>query len=315
MARVGFITHPDYLKHDTGFGHPERPERLQAIQKQFEEAGLLAELTPIQPEAVDTNWLETAHTPGHIEAIKTRCEQGFDDTGDIDTAICPLSYDIGRLSAGAGIAAADAIIGGELDAAFCAARPPGHHAERDRALGFCLFNNAAIAARYLQKKHGLERVLIIDWDVHHGNGTQNIFEDDPTVFYFSTHQFPHYPWFSGSISEIGTGRGRNANMNAPMEAGAGDEQHLKAFDERLLPAMDRFRPEFVIVSAGFDGHRDDPLSATVVTEHGYAEMARRALGIAAAYAGGRLISVLEGGYDLASLARSVELHVRTILDG
>ena len=315
MARVGYFTHPDYQKHDTGFGHPERPDRLVAIDRQLAESGLADELTRVEPEAVEESWLETCHTPGHIANVKDRCAQGLDEMGDVDTTICPESFDIARLSAAAATSAADAVMAGDLDSAFCSARPPGHHAERDRAMGFCLFNNAAIAARYIQKTHGLERVAIIDWDVHHGNGTQHILEDDPTVYYFSIHQFPHYPWFSGSISENGSGGGRDATMNAPMEAGAGDEQYFKAFDERLLPALDRFKPEFLLISAGFDAHREDPLSATLVTEEGYIEMTRRVQQVANTHAEGRVVSLLEGGYDLESLSRSVEVHIRTLLEG
>ncbi len=314
MARVGFYTHPDYLKHDTGFGHPERPDRLRAIETHLSESGMAEQLVRLEPEPAAESWLEVAHTPGHIANVKTRCAQGFGEMGDVDTTICAESYDIGRLSVGAGLAALDAVMAGSIDAAFCASRPPGHHAERDRAMGFCLFNNIAIAARYLQKQHGLERVAIIDWDVHHGNGTQHILEDDPTVFYFSIHQFPHYPWFSGSISETGTGKGRDATMNAPMEAGAGDAQYLEVFDERLLPSMDRFKPEFVLVSAGFDAHADDPLAATQVTDQGFTDMARRVQDIADSHANGRVVSFLEGGYDLGALARGAEANIKVLID-
>ncbi|MDA0745448.1 MAG: histone deacetylase [bacterium] len=314
MARVGFIGHPEYLNHDTGFGHPERPDRLRAIHSRLEESGLNDQLLAFAPRKADLSWLEKAHTSEHITNVRTRCEQKQLHMGDEETMICADSFEIARLSAGATLEAADIVMDGRADTAFCAVRPPGHHAERDRAMGFCLFNNAAIAARYIQETHNLKRILIVDWDVHHGNGTQHILEQDPTVFYFSIHQYPHYPWFSGNINETGVGEGTGATLNAPMEAGAGDEQYINVFNERLLPAMDRFKPEFVIISAGFDAHLNDPLSATRVTESGFIEMTRLVWHIAHTHANNRLLSVLEGGYDLRSLSHSTEAHLRTLLE-
>ncbi len=314
MSRVGLIAHPDFSQHDTGPGHPERPERLHAIQRRLDETGLQGRLFDIAPRMLEAGWLEKVHTSRHIADVQRRCEQNMRLMDAADTFICPASFNVGRLAAGAACEAVDAVMNSRADAVFCATRPPGHHAERDTAMGFCLFNNVAVAARYIQSAHRLERILIVDWDVHHGNGTQHIFEEDPTVFYFSTHQYPHYPWFSGSGGEMGIGAGKGANLNAPLPAGAGDEQYLRAFDELLAPAMERFRPEFVIVSAGFDAHVDDPLSATQVTEEGFAEMTRRAQKIARIYANDHLISVLEGGYDLNGLARSVEYHLSALLE-
>ena len=312
MATVGLVSHPDYLKHDTGFGHPERPDRLRAITEHLEATGLGRELQSVQPRQADPSWLEKVHTPDHVANVKARSEGGLDCMEDFETMLCPLSFDIARLAVGGAFAAVDAVMESRADTVFCAMRPPGHHAERDRAMGFCLFNTVAIAARYIQETCGLERVAILDWDVHHGNGTQHIFEQDPTVFYFSTHQYPHYPG-TGSIHETGIGPGKGATLNVPMEAGAGDDHYLRAFDERLLPALETFRPEFLILSAGFDAHTDDPLSATRVTETGFVEMTRRALSIAQTCAGGRLISVLEGGYG-GGLSRSVEAHLQALME-
>lgn len=314
MPRVGLIAHPDFSRHDTGFAHPERPERLHAIRSRLEETGLGNRLLEIAPRTLEPDWLEKVHTSRHVADVQRRCEQNkrLMDAGD--TFICPASFEVGRMAAGAACEAVDAVMDNRADAVFCATRPPGHHAERDRAMGFCLFNNAAVAARYIQAAHRLERILIVDWDVHHGNGTQHIFEEDPTVFYFSAHQYPHYPWFSGSSGETGIGAGKGTNLNAPLPAGAGDEQFLRAFDELLAPEMERFLPEFVIVSAGFDAHVDDPLSGTGVTEDGFAGMTRRACQIARLYANDRLISVLEGGYDLNGLARCVEYHLNALLE-
>ena len=314
MPRVGLIAHPDFSRHDTGFGHPERPARLHAIRSRLAETGLRDRLLDISPKTLEVDWLEKVHTSRHISEVKRRCEQNVRLMDAGDTFISPASYKVACLAAGAACEAVEAVMDDRADAVFCATRPPGHHAERDRAMGFCLFNNAAVAARYIQAAHRLERILIVDWDVHHGNGTQHIFEKDPTVFYFSAHQYPHYPWFTGGSGERGIGAGMGTNLNAPLPAGAGDEQFLRAFDELLAPEMERFQPEFVIVSAGFDAHVDDPLSGTRVTADGFAEMTRRVRQLARMYASERLISVLEGGYDLNGLALCVEYHVSALLD-
>jgi acetoin utilization deacetylase AcuC-like enzyme len=216
------------------------------------------------------------------------------------------------LAAGGALAAVDAIMRGEVEHAFCAVRPPGHHAERSRAMGFCLFNNVAIAARYVQKKHGLSRVLIIDWDVHHGNGTQHSFEEDASILFFSTHQYPHYPG-TGRATERGAGAGEGFTINVPMEAGDGDEEYHAIFMNILLPAADAFKPEFVIISAGFDAHRDDPLANMGLTETGYADLTGLVAGIARRHAEGRLLSSLEGGYNLTALAGSVDAHLQALL--
>ncbi len=313
MARVGIVSHQDYLKHDTGPGHPERPDRLRAIHERLETAGLARELDAVVPRSAERSWLEAVHAPEHVKNVKALCQNGSAHTGDGETTICPSSFAIASLAVGGTFEAIDAVMEGQLDSAFCAVRPPGHHAERDRAMGFCLFNNAAIAARYIQKTHGLERVLIVDWDVHHGNGTQHLFEPDPSVFYFSIHQYPHYPG-TGGAAEIGFDDGEGTTLNVPVGLGSGDSAYLGAFQDRLLPAIRAFQPEFLIISAGFDAHGDDPLSGTSVTEDGFARMTECVLQAAKNHSEGRLVSVLEGGYNLQSLSRSVEAHLRALLE-
>lgn len=314
MARVGLVGHGDFQKHDTRGAHPERAERLQALHDHLDATGLAQALVGLAPRHADVSWLEKAHAPEYIAHVKAQCAQGVPYMGDFETMLCPLSFDIARLGVGATFEAVDAVMDGRVDTAFCAVRPPGHHAERDRAMGFCLFGNAVIAARYVQETHRVARVVIVDWDVHHGNGTQHILEADPSVFFFSIHQFPHYPG-TGRADETGIGEGEGFTLNAPVPAGSDDDLYLRVFDDVFMPAMHAFQPQFVIVSAGFDAHRADPLSGTLVTESGFAEMTKRVLAVANEHAHGRLISILEGGYDLGGLSRSVAAHLGVLMDG
>ena len=313
MATVGLVGHDDFLAHDTGGSHPERPDRLRALHERLDETGLRSDLLALEPHLVDERWLNMVHDPAHVANVKSRCERGLDYMEDFETMLCPRSYDIARLAVGATFEAVDAVMDARSDRVFCAVRPPGHHAEYDRAMGFCLFDNVVITARYIQEKYDLLRVAIVDWDVHHGNGTQHLLESDPTVHYFSIHQYPHYPG-TGRAEERGVGNGEGFTLNVPVASGAGDEEFLRAFDEQWMPAMEAFKPEFVIVSAGFDAHVRDPLSGTQVTENGFVEMSKRVQDVANDYANGRLVSVLEGGYDLVGLSHSVEAHLKTLLE-
>ena len=231
---------------------------------------------------------------------------------DPDTSVSPGSLHAAYLAAGGALAAVDAIMANQVEHVFCAVRPPGHHAEAGRAMGFCLFNNVAIAARYVQKKYGLTRVLIVDWDVHHGNGTQHSFEEDPSVLFFSTHQYPHYPG-TGRGTERGKGAGEGFTINVPMEAGEGDDEYHASFLKALAPAAGAFKPEFVIISAGFDAHKADPLASMGLTEAGYADLTDIVAGIAKRYANGRILSSLEGGYNLTALAYSVDAHIKALV--
>lgn len=313
MGKTGLVYHPAYLEHDMGMGHPESPNRLRAIVQQLEQGGTMARLTRIDPRQAEDEWITQVHTPGYVATLKKHAPANGRVSLDPDTSMSPGSLNAAYLAAGGALAGVDAIMAKQVDHVFCAVRPPGHHAEAGRAMGFCLFNNVAIAARYVQKKHGLKRVLIVDWDVHHGNGTQHSFEDDPSVLFFSTHQYPHYPG-TGRASERGTETGEGFTINVPMEAGEGDETYHAIFQKALVPAADDFKPDFVIVSAGFDAHRDDPLASMGLTEEGYADLTKIVAGIAKRHAHGRILSSLEGGYNLTALAASVDSHIKALLD-
>jgi acetoin utilization deacetylase AcuC-like enzyme len=308
---TGFVFHPDYLKHDSGQNHPESGERLSSLLAHLEKKGLLSRLKKIQPYPASVDWLEAAHDPRYIKVVEKFCKDGGGML-DPDTHVGPESYQIALLAAGGVMAAVDAVMNKKIKNAFCAIRPPGHHAEKDKAMGFCIFNNVAVGARYVQKRFGLKKVLIVDWDVHHGNGTQNIFWDDPSVFYFSIHQFPYYPG-SGSENEVGEGEGDGFTFNMPMFAGSGDLEYIEAFQNIFYPLASKFSPEFIFISAGFDAHQEDPLASINLSEAAYKKMTEIIIKLASECAEGRLISVLEGGYNLRSLSASVEKHIRALI--
>jgi acetoin utilization deacetylase AcuC-like enzyme len=310
-----FVSSPDFRKHQngeyhSGLYHPETPARLDAIEAHLQRDGFWDELTVVPPVEATAEQLAAVHTPDYVGEIERASASG-PTVLDYDTAVVPGSYRAASLAAGGACLAVDRVVAGEADTAFCAVRPPGHHAERAMAMGFCLFNNVAVAAEHARRAHGLERVAILDWDVHHGNGTQHLFESDPGIFYLSIHQYPHYPG-TGAAAERGTGEGEGATLNAPMAEGTGDAEWLSVLEGPFTKAIDEFRPELVLVSAGFDAHRDDPLSGTLVTEAGYARMTEIVADWAARHARGRLVSLLEGGYNLDALARSVGTHLRTL---
>ncbi|OQW35468.1 MAG: histone deacetylase [Nitrospira sp. SG-bin1] len=313
MGKTGLVYHPAYLEHDMGPGHPESPNRLRAIVQQLERSDTLAQLTKIVPRRAEDEWITQVHTPHYVSALNQHAPTSGRVSLDPDTSMSPGSLSAAYLAAGGALAAVDAIMARQVEHVFCAVRPPGHHAEAGRAMGFCLLNNVAIAARYVQKQYGISRVLIVDWDVHHGNGTQHSFEDDPSVLFFSTHQYPHYPG-TGRGSERGTEEGMGFTINVPMEPGEGDEEYHAIFLKSLVPAADLFEPEFVIISAGFDAHKDDPLAGMGLTEAGYADLTEIVAGIARRHAKGRILSSLEGGYNLRALSLSVEAHIKALLN-
>ncbi|MDH5740822.1 MAG: histone deacetylase [Nitrospira sp.] len=312
MGKTGLVYHPAYLDHDMGPGHPESPNRLRAIMQRLDQSGTAARLVRIDTRRAEDEWITQIHTPNYVATLTREAPSSGRVSLDPDTSMSPGSLEAAYLAAGGALAAVDVIMAHQVDHVFCAVRPPGHHAEAGRAMGFCFFNNVAIAARYVQRKYGLSRVLIVDWDVHHGNGTQHSFDQDPSVLFFSTHQYPHYPG-TGRETERGKGAGEGCTINVPMEAGEGDDEYRAVFEKSLVPAADEFKPEFVIISAGFDAHKDDPLASMGLTESGYAELTKIVGGIAKSHAKGRILSSLEGGYNLNALAASVEAHVKALL--
>lgn len=313
MGKTGLVYHPAYLEHDMGPGHPESPRRLRAIMQQLEQSGTMARVTKIEARKAEDEWLTQIHSPSYVLSLNRHAPTSGRVSLDPDTSMSPGSLNAAYLAAGGALAAVDAIMAQQVEHVFCAVRPPGHHAEAGRAMGFCLLNNVAIAARYVQKKYGLARVLIVDWDVHHGNGTQHSFEKDPSILFFSTHQYPHYPG-TGREAERGQGAGEGFTINVPMEAGEGNDEYRAVFQKALVPAADAFKPEFVIISAGFDAHNDDPLASMRLTEAGYTDLTNIVAGIAKRHAQGRILSSLEGGYNLTALAASVEAHIKALLD-
>jgi len=314
MRRTGYVYDDRYLLHNPGEWHPERPDRLKAIHRNLKENSLVELMVAVPPYPAPLEWVERLHDPDYIRRFKKACERRLPIFEVPDCGISPESYEIALLAAGGVMAAADAVMGGVVENAFCALRPPGHHAERHRALGFCFFNNVAIGAAYLLEHFGLERVAIVDWDVHHGNGTQHLFETDPRVFYLSLHEDPEYCYpGTGYHKEQGKGPGKGFTLNLPLAPRSGDFEYLEALKKQGLPRLRQFAPQFLLISAGFDAPADDPLAHQKLTREGDRDMARLLLGLAREFAEGRVITVLEGGYNLEALEDCTEDHVRLLL--
>jgi acetoin utilization deacetylase AcuC-like enzyme len=304
-----YLTHPAFKNHDTGPGHPERPDRMRAIDAVMGHELFNPLIREDAPEA-DFETLTLVHPADYVEAIRQAAPAQGLIYLDGDTVMSPGSLEAGLRAVGAGLRAVDAVMGGEARNAFCSVRPCGHHAEPSRAMGFCLFSNVAIAGKYARAKHGAERVAVVDFDVHHGNGTQAAFWDDKDLFFASTHQMPLYPG-TGAPSETGVA---GNIVNAPLRAGDGGEKFKAAFDNRVLPALRNFRPDIVLISAGFDAHKSDPLANLMLVEADFGWATAKILEIAEETAGGRVVSMLEGGYDLRALAGSVAVHVKTLME-
>ena len=307
---VALITHPACLEHDTGPWHPERPDRLRRVLQALEHPRFSALLRDLAPLATEEQLLRV-HPPEYVQAIlAVHPEPGQRVALDADTIMSTGSREAALRAAGGAVMAVDAVMEGWAKQVFVAARPPGHHAERDRPMGFCLFANAAIAARHAQARWGLSRVAVVDFDVHHGNGTQDIFQGDPTLFYASSHQYPCYPG-TGSAEERGVGN----IVNAPLPPGSGTAAFREAWEVLILPALEAFRPELLVISAGFDAHKADPLAQLRLEAADFAWLTGKLLEVARAHCQGRVVSLLEGGYDLDALAESAAAHVRALMDG
>lgn len=295
------------MRHRTEEGHPESPARLEAISRALSPLGGAARI-PLRPATHEE--LSLCHDPRYAEEVLERIRNGADELAHGDVSVCPESGDIALLAAGGVLNAVDAVLSGGAGNAFCAVRPPGHHARPAAAMGFCIFNNVALAARHAQET--LDRVAIVDWDVHHGNGTQEIFYDDPSVLFFSTHQWPWYPG-TGHYSETGEGEGKGLTINRPFASGAGRREILGAMENDFLPALDSFRPDIILISAGFDSREGDPLGQFRLTDKDFADMTGLLLDAADKYCQGRLVSVLEGGYNIPGLASAVSAHVNALV--
>jgi len=315
MANTGLVQDRCFCQHDTGPGHPERAERLAHLERFFAANGQTAACTPIDVREAVPELLLAVHTRAYLDRLEEACQQGKSYIDTPDSAICPESHRVALLAAGATIEAVDQVMAGTIDNAFCLVRPPGHHAEQGESMGFCLFNNVAAAAKHLCTEHGLTRVLILDWDVHHGNGTQHLFETDPHVLYVSLHGHPRmlYPG-TGFAEEVGTDEGRGFTLNCPLLPGQGDTEYRLAFKQTVMPAVEKFAPEFVLLSAGFDAHQLDPLAPMQLETDSFGWMSEEMLDIARRHAGGRLVSLLEGGYHLDALAESASLHLERLLE-
>jgi acetoin utilization deacetylase AcuC-like enzyme len=310
VANTGLVLDDVFQKHQPGPEHPERPERLQRIAEVLATRGLIDQCRRIAPTRIDPEFVKRTHTDTYVQRLADACERRLPHIDTPDSGICSDSYDVALLAAGSVMRAIDGVVNGEVRNAFCAVRPPGHHAERDRSMGFCMFANVAIAVDHLRERHGLERVLVLDWDVHHGNGTQHILEEDPAAMFISIHGHPShvYPG-TGFAEECGKGAGVGATVNVPMSPGSDDANYRAAFDKHIRGVLEEFEADFVLISAGFDAHRLDPLAPLMLETESFAWMTELMLDVAGEHCDGRLVSVLEGGYDLDALADSVATHV------
>lgn len=309
---TALIHHSIYEKHDTGLGHPETPLRYRAVMNALRaDDELWNSLQEVTPEKASKGLIQAAHTGNHYKTVEEAVERGFDRL-DADTTISPNSLDAALFAAGGAVAGVDLVMQGKARNAFVAARPPGHHATPEHAMGFCLFNNVGVAARYAQNNYKeVDRVAIVDWDVHHGNGTQGIFYVDPSVFFFSMHQYPWYPG-TGSRGETGHGRGLGTTANLPIKAQADPRDQMRMFEAAIDDIAGKFIPDLILISAGFDAHQTDPLGQLRLEDEDYVSMTRTIMEWAEQACKGRIVSVLEGGYNLSTLGETVRAHVRTL---
>jgi acetoin utilization deacetylase AcuC-like enzyme len=314
MRKTGLLFDQRYMLHETGPYHPEMADRLVAVFKGLKEGGLLDKVLLIKASPAERRWIETVHDSVYIDSFNDACVAGRKEFQHPDNQMCCDSFDTALLAVGGILDTAAFLMRGEIDNAFCAVRPPGHHAEHAKSMGFCYFNNIAIAARYLQREWEIQRVGIVDFDVHHGNGTQHIFESDPTVFYYSIHQHPSFAFpGTGREFEQGSGDGYGFTKNSPVLPGQGDAEYQRLITRDLLPAFEKFAPQVILVSSGFDAHVDDEMADMRVSTEGFAWIMQTIVDLAERYSGGRLISILEGGYNLKRLPELIAGHVRILL--
>jgi len=309
---TGIVYSERYKDHVTGSYHPESPARMSAVMEGLRNSPLWTSVKQIDPILAETKLIQLVHPESHVSKVKDICLSGISLLDGGDTTVCEDSYSIALLAAGGIKAGVDGIFSEDIRNAFCVIRPPGHHAELTQCMGFCLFNNAAIAARYAQHQYGAEKIFILDWDVHHGNGTQHLFENDATVFYLSLHQFPYYPG-TGDSSETGRGDGLGTTRNFPLSTGSGDESYLDIFENSIPEIMTSFSPDLIILSTGFDAHFRDPLANMNVSTEAFHRMSEVVVSLADEVCNGRILSILEGGYDPAALAKSSEAHVQALM--
>jgi acetoin utilization deacetylase AcuC-like enzyme len=311
--RTGFIYSEKYLAHRTPQGHVEHPKRLEALLKAIDKDGLRNSLVFLKPYPADPEILEKVHDPVYLDSFRSAVAGGASHFKTRDCAISPESYEVALLAAGGVMAGVDAVMNRRVENVFCAVRPPGHHATRDAAMGFCFINNVAVGAAYARAVYGTERIFILDWDVHHGNGTQDLFDEDPLTYFCSFHEHPTFCFpGTGRRMERGKGAAEGTTLNIPLRPHAGDAEISELFDREVLPEIDRFRPDLIMISAGFDAHRDDPIADIELTEGSFGHMTRRICEAADRHCGGKIVSVLEGGYDRPAFVSSVIAHLRAL---
>lgn len=314
MRKVGWAYHSKYLEHDNGDGHIERISRLKSIIRQLKRDEVDTQLIPIDVKPSLVDWIKEVHDSEYIYRFKNAGLKNIRILDSPDTPLCPKTYEVALWSTGGILSAIDKVMDGTVDRAFCAVRPPGHHAIRNQSMGFCFFNNIAIGAKYLQKQYNINKIFILDWDVHHGNGTQQAFERDSSVLFTSIHQDPLYCYpGSGFADEIGLEEGKGYTLNCPMPVGDGDDDYYKVLVETVFPYVDKFKPEMILISAGFDAHVDDPLGDMNITEKGFAKMTEMVSALSDQFCNGKIISVLEGGYNLTALGKCVSDHIQALI--
>ena len=311
MKRTCIVKNDLYLQHVMDPGHPESPERLRAIYRMLGEPEMKALLHEVKPRPATREELEMIHAPSYIDLVASTSGKPYYRL-DMDTSTCAKSYDAALLASGGFLELVKAVMEGSCNNGFALVRPPGHHAERGRAMGFCLFNNVAVGAQYALKRFSLDRVLIVDWDVHHGNGTQHSFYEDPKVLYFSVHRYGFFYPGTGAATEVGKGEGEGYTVNAPLSTGGGDPEYGVIFDKILRPIALEYKPQLILVSAGFDTHSDDPLGGMSVTDNGFVRMTQILMEIAQATAKGKMAVTLEGGYDVSAQSRSVKAVLKEL---